>query len=189
MRLTACALILGLASLAACTTRESAPTPAPIAPPVTAAAARPAAVTATTLAAMPAAVAAVAAGPALASQEGKWAGTTFDVVEFRRRGTTLTAKIRITNRGTDDVEPDIHYGEAYLMDAAAGKKYQVLKDEKGEYIAALRSGWSDRWIEKVKPSQSMTIWMKFPAPPADVKAVTLAIPGVPPFEELAIQDS
>jgi hypothetical protein len=75
------------------------------------------------------------------------------------------------------------------MDAAAGKKYQVLKDEKDEYIAALRSGWHDRWYEKVKPGQSMTIWMKFPAPPPEVKAITLAVPGVPPFEELAIQDS
>jgi hypothetical protein len=31
--------------------------------------------------------------------------------------------------------------------------------------------------------------MKFPAPPAEVKAVTLQVPGVQPFEDLAIQDS
>ena len=54
---------------------------------------------------------------ALATQEGKWAGTTFDVVEFRRRGNTLTAKIRISNRGAENAEPDIHLNEAYLMDS------------------------------------------------------------------------
>lgn len=189
MRLTACALILGLAALAGCTTRESAPTPAPAAPPRAAAAASPAAAAPlTTLAPVPGSVAAVAGAPALGTQEGKWAGTTFDVVEFRRRGNTLTAKIRISNRGAENAEPDIHLNEAYLMDAAAGKKYEVLKDEKSEYIASLRTGWRDRWYETVKPGQATTIWMKFPAPPAEVKAVTLTVPGVPPFEELAIQD-
>jgi hypothetical protein len=30
--------------------------------------------------------------------------------------------------------------------------------------------------------------MKFPAPPVEVKAITLQIPKTPPFEDLAIQD-
>jgi hypothetical protein len=184
---TAYALLSALI-LIGCTPRESAPPPAPVAaPPVTAAPAVPPAAT------MPPAAGAIpapAAGqPALATQESNWAGVVVDVVEFRRRGNTLTAKLRVTNRGTADVEPDIHYSEAYIMDAAAGKKYEVLKDEKGNYIAALRSGYNNRWYQNLNPAQSVTIWMKFPAPPADVKAVTLQVPGVPPFEDLAIQDS
>jgi hypothetical protein len=128
-------------------------------------------------------------GPALATQDSNWAGVVVEVVEFRRRGNTLTAKLRLTNRATEQVEADVHYNETYVMDAAAGKKYEVLKDEKGSYIAALRSGYNNRWYEYVKPAQSVTIWMKFPAPPPEVKAVTLQVPGVPPFEDLAIQDS
>ncbi|PYQ08060.1 MAG: hypothetical protein DMF83_07720 [Acidobacteria bacterium] len=111
-----------------------------------------------------------------------------EVTEFRRKGNTLTAKVRFRNGGTADAEPDIKYEEAYLMDAGAGKKYSVLKDENGSYIAALRQGWKDRWYDKVAAGQEMVVWAKFPAPPVEVKAVTLQLPGVPPFDDLAIQD-
>jgi hypothetical protein len=130
------------------------------------------------------------ASPAsLASQETNWSGVVAEVTELRRKGNTLTAKVRFHNQGGAEAEPDIHYNEVYVMDLGAGKKYEVLKDEKGNYIAGLRSGWNNRWYDKVQPGQSATIWMKFPAPPADVKTVTLQVPGMPPFEDLPIQDT
>jgi len=129
------------------------------------------------------------ASGSLANQETKWSGVVAEVTEFRRRGNTLTAKVRFRNTGTEKAQPDVSYGETYVMDSANGKKYEVLKDEKDNYIAALRSGYRDRWYERIEPGQSQTIWMKFPAPPAEVKAVTLQVPGVQPFEDLAIQDS
>ena len=125
----------------------------------------------------------------LARQETNWSGVVAEVTELRRKGNTLTAKVRFRNQGGAEAEPDVHYNEAYVMDLGAGKKYEVLKDEKGNYIAGLRSGWNNRWYDKVQPGQSATIWMKFPAPPADVRTVTLQIPGVPPFEDLPILDA
>jgi len=167
-------------------------TPAPATAPQTAppatAAATPPAPTAAPSPAPPAAPAAPPAG-ALASQQSNWPGIAVDITEFRRKGSTLTAKMVLRNQGSAESEPDVHYNEIYVMDLAAGKKYEVLKDEKDNYIAALRSGYRDRWYQKLKPGESYTLWMKFPAPPADVKTVTLQIPGLPPFEDLAIQDS
>jgi hypothetical protein len=75
-----------------------------------------------------------------------------------------------------------------LIDAAGGKKYEVLKDEKGAYISSTRAGWTDRWSARMEPSTSQVIWMKFPAPPPDVKTITLQIPQMPPFDDLQIQD-
>ena len=95
----------------------------------------------------------------------------------------------LRNQGNADTEPNVHLNEVYVMDAAGGKKYEVLKDENGSYIAALRPGYRDQWFQRLQPGGTYTIWMKFPAPPADVKTVTLQVPGVPPFEDLAIQDS
>lgn len=138
---------------------------------------------------VPAAAPAAAAAAVLASQETNWSGIVAEVTEFRRKGNTLTAKLRFRNQGSDANEADLYYSGAYLMDAAAGKKYEVLKDEKGAYIAALRTGWNDRWYQTVEPGQSAAIWMKFPAPPPEVTAVTLQVPGVPPFDDLSIQDS
>ncbi len=126
---------------------------------------------------------------AVATQTSNWPGVVADVTEFRRKGSTLTVRVVLRNQGNVDSEPDIHYNEVYVMDLAAGKKYEVLKDEKGAYIAALRTGWNNRWYEKLAPGASYTIWLKFPAPPPEVKAVTLQLPGVPPFEDLPIQDS
>ena len=128
------------------------------------------------------------AAASLASQETNWPGIAADVTEFKRKGNTLTAKVVLRNHGSEEPEADVHYDEIYVMDLAAGKKYEVLKDEKGSYIAALKSGWNNRWYQKLGPGQTFTLWMKFPAPPPDVKSVTLQIPGMPPFEDLAIQD-
>lgn len=133
--------------------------------------------------------AAVPAGTVLASQETNWQGIVAEVTEFRRKGNTLTAKVRLRNQGSGEVETSVVYNEVYLMDLGAGKKYQVLRDEKGAFIAALKSGWSDRWYDTLGPGESYTLWVKFPAPPPEVKSITLQVPGVPPFEDLAIQDS
>ncbi|HEX5760139.1 MAG TPA: hypothetical protein VF121_13190 [Thermoanaerobaculia bacterium] len=130
-----------------------------------------------------------AAGPALASQETNWPGIVVEVTEFLRKGNTLTAKLRVRNQGGVDAEPDFTFSQMYVMDAAGGRKYEVLKDEKGTAIAGLRSGWSDRWYDTLSPGESAVVWMKFPAPPPEVKVVTLQIPNTPPFDDLAIQDS
>ncbi len=155
---------------------------APQPPPATTAPAYPAAT-------MP--TAAAASGPAetvLVSQDTNWPGIVAELLELRRRGTTLTVKLRLRNSAQKDQEPDILWPEAYLMDADNAKKYEVLKDEKGTYVAALAPNWQDRWHHQIDPGESYVVWAKFPAPPPEVKTVTLQINGMPPFEDLAIQD-
>lgn len=188
-------LILGavLLVLAACQkpaeeTPAAAESPAAAAEPSSEAATAPAA-SAPAESGAATAAAAPAAETVLASQETNWSGVVAEVTEFRRKGNTLTAKVRLRNQGGVKVQPDVQYGDVYVMDLAAGKKYKVLEDEAGAYIADLRSGWKDRWYDDLDAGQSHLLWMKFPAPPADVKSVTLQIPGVPPFEDLPIQDS
>jgi hypothetical protein len=136
----------------------------------------------------PAPVSAAPAAGAIATQETNWKGVSATVTEFRRKGNTLTAKVQLTNHGGADARVEIKFSETYLIDTGAGKKFNVLKDEKGEYIASLKSGWADRWYGDLKPGDSYLLWMKFPAPPAETKAITLQVPGAPPFEDLNIQD-
>lgn len=124
----------------------------------------------------------------LASQDTNWKGITATVTEFRRKGNTLTAKVRLANTGSEQQEPDIQYPQVYLIDTAAGKKYEVLKDEKSVYIADVLPGWNYRWYGKLNPGDAHTVWMKFPAPPPEVKAITLQLPNMAPFEDVSIQD-
>jgi hypothetical protein len=140
-------------------------------------------------AAAPGAAPPPAAAPAIARQTTNWPGVSAEVVEFRRKGSTLTARVTLHNTASDTVEPDIHINEVYVVDLGAGKKYEVLKDEKGTYIASLHTGYNNRWFERMAPGTTYTIWLKFPAPPPEVKSATLQVPGIPLFEDLPIQDS
>ena len=124
----------------------------------------------------------------LASQETNWAGIVADVTEFKRKGNTLTAKVRLRNTGSAKARPEVRFDDVYLLDTAAGKKYQVLTDEKDFAIASVNAGYSDQWFAEIQPTQSQLIWIKFPAPPADVKEITLRLEGMAPFDDLPIQD-
>jgi hypothetical protein len=175
---------------------SAAPAPAPSAQAAPAAAPPPTAPAAATTAPAPITNpnpvtpgAAPAPAAAVATQTSNWPGVVADVTEFRRKGSTLTVRVVLRNQGNVDSQPDISYTEVYVMDLGAGKKYEVLKDEKGTYIAALRTGYNNRWFQNLTPGASYTIWMKFPAPPPEVKSVTLQLPGMPPFEDVPIQDS
>ena len=137
----------------------------------------------------PAPVSTAPSAGALATQETNWKGIVAEVTEFRRKGNTLTAKVRLTNRGSEESKAEVLFKEVYLIDTAGGKKYEVLKDEKGSFIASLTQGWGDRWYDNsLKPGDSYLLWMKFPAPPAETKAITLQLPSTPPFEDVNIQD-
>ena len=127
---------------------------------------------------------AVKPADALASHNTNWSGVVADVTEFRRKGNILTALVRLRNTLTDGhtiVQFDI--GGVYLMDEAGAKKYEVLKDEKGDYIAS-----STGLFTEGVGGEGITLWMKFPAPPLETKTATLAVPQIPPFEDLPIQD-
>src|SRR6185436_1492948 len=122
------------------------------------------------------------AGAVIASQDTNWPGVVAEVTELRRKGNTLTVKVRFRNGGTDPQQVEVKFDETYLMDAANAKKYEVLRDEKGVYIAANRSGWNDRWYDTLKPADSHLVWIKFPAPPPEVTAIIINVPNTPPFE-------
>jgi hypothetical protein len=118
---------------------------------------------------------------ALASHNTNWAGVVADVTILRRKGNTLTAMIRLRNNMQQTAVVGFNLSAVYLLDAARGQKYLVLKDEKDAFIA------SDTGTQGFGPDAPLTMWMKFPAPPADVTTVTLVVPQMPPFEDLAIE--
>lgn len=139
------------------------------------------------LAALAAPVAAQVPAP-LAAQETNLAGVTAEVTEFKRRGNTLTVKVRMSNTGSEDVTVDLEYDKTYVLDAAGGRKYEVLRDDAKNYIAAIGPSYSNRYWNTLKPGQPLLVWMKFPAPPPEVKTATFQLDDTPPFDDLPIQD-
>ena len=124
----------------------------------------------------------------LASQDTNLPGVTAEVTEFKRRGNTLTAKVRYTSNAAEAQTIDIAYDKSYVLDAAGGKKYEILRDDQKQYIAAMGSSYTDRYWGTIRPGEPLTVWMKFPAPPPEVKTATLQLDDAPPFDDLAIQE-
>jgi hypothetical protein len=123
----------------------------------------------------------------LASHETKWPGVVVEVTELVRKGNALNAKLRFTNKGTKEVKPDFYYRDTYALDEN-NTKYEVLKDDKGAYLGSHGSGYNYWWGEQIEPGASRTVWMRFALPPADVKAVTLQVGTMEPFEDVQIQN-
>ena len=172
MRRTHSLLIVLSLCLAACQQRASPP----------AASTPGAAPTATPASTLPPAV---KPADALASRNTAWPGVVADVTELRRKGNVLTALVRLRNTLTSGhTIVQFGVGDIYLMDEAGAKRYEILKDEKGDYIASAKG----LLTEAVDGGGSVTLWMKFPAPPLETKTVTLAMPQTLPFEGLPIQD-
>jgi len=80
---------------------------------------------------------------------------------------------------------DRNFQTYYVM--AANKKYFILKDSDGTYLAPATDGLGDLEVHLAK-DQQYTWWAKFPAPPPDVKKITFMTPLTPPFEDIPITD-
>ena len=139
-------------------------------------------------------VLAAASSGVIQSQDTSTSGVVAELTQCRRAGGVLSVKIRYHNTTGAGISfyalpPNSDYDRYYL--AAANKKYFILKDTDGTYLAP---GFS--WdcgqsgvCEKLGPGQSITWWAKFPAPSADVTKLDLFTPATPPFEDVPIADN
>lgn len=72
-----------------------------------------------------------------------------------------------------------------VIDDATSQRISVLKDNTGKYMAApLGSG--GRTVDPESYRTASVVWLKFPAPPATSKTVSIAIPGVAPFDAVPV---
>jgi hypothetical protein len=137
---------------------------------------------------------AAASSGAIQSQDTSTAGVTGELIQCKRSGGVLSVKIRFHNTtgagiGFYALGPNSSYDKYYL--AAANKKYFILKDTDGTYLAP-GFNWDcgmSGVCEKLGPGQSITWWAKFPAPSADVTKLDLFTPVTPPFEDVPIADN
>lgn len=119
--------------------------------------------------------------------ETKWPGVLVELTELTRKGSTLYAKLRFTNKGDKEIRPDFYYRDTYVLEEN-NKKYEVLKDEKDAYLGSVASGYTYWWGENIDPGASRTVWMRFAPPPAGVRVVTVQVGTMDPFEDVAIQN-
>ncbi|MCR5888291.1 hypothetical protein LRS06_11045 [Hymenobacter sp. J193] len=174
-------------SLAACSQEKATETTtAPVAAEAPAAApAAPAAGVERAETAAPAAPATAA----LATQPGP-KGTQVALTKARVIGDILTVELQASlpanaDSNVETVRADID--QVSYIDDATSRKYNVLKDQSGLYMA-LPLDYSKKSVAAdARKSGPGIMSFRFPAPPATSTTISLSLPGVGSFDGVAIQ--
>jgi hypothetical protein len=148
-----------------------------------------------TPAAMVRAQAPAPAKPVATSATNWGEGVLADLMSVERKGSILTVKWAVRN--TASKRADLKFGlvgrdqTTYAVDEDSGTKYYVLTDKEKHALASehVYLGGDTYGIEdNVEPGATGRYWMKLPAPPPAVKAISIFLSKVEPFESVAIAD-
>jgi hypothetical protein len=127
------------------------------------------------------------AKPAAMTADTEWDGVKVELISVTRGENDVTIKFKYTNEGSKTAEfyhsnysHDNIAALVYYIDPKNKKKYLVIKDAEGNPIASLMKSM------KLDANESKAGWAKLAAPPADTTAVTVVLPGAPPFEKAPI---
>ena len=108
-----------------------------------------------------------------------------DVIRANIRDNIFTVVLVYRNNGEAKAKIYYNFNDVYFIDNTEKKKYHVLKDSKNKWLGAPMNSAGDI-SKKIAAGGKQLVWFKFPAPPATANSVNLVIPGVLPFEELAV---
>jgi len=111
-------------------------------------------------------------------------GISLELTSVQRTGDTITVRFKyISTRDKPtriDSETHQQVSDIYYVDAKNKKRYPVIKDTEGKPLS------SNLDYFEVGAGEAKAGWAKFPAPPTDVTAISVYIPGAPPFENVPI---
>ena len=108
----------------------------------------------------------------------------------RGDGGVVTLRLRLVNDSDTAFQPSCdmrdpafsescgYFTGAYLIDAANKKKYSVVRDSENKCVCSS--------LDDIEPGKRMNVWATYPAPPADVTAVTVVVPLFEPIEGVPI---
>ena len=129
------------------------------------------------------------ASSVLKTEDTNISGVVAEVTECARKDGVLSVKVRFRSTLKEAKNLTLienrNYEKYYVT--AANKKYFILKDSEGTYLTAQASGIGSLMV-RLDPGGQYIWWAKYPAPPAEVKAVTLMTPVAPPIEDIPISD-
>lgn len=113
-------------------------------------------------------------------------GSRGNTVQLNRAAVTgdiLT--VSLTFIGSGDCCVRLNLDDVSVIDDATAQRISVLKDNSGKYMAApLESNGKAVTPESFQGAS--VVWFKFPAPPATSRTISIAIPGVAPFDAVPV---
>ncbi|MCP4156133.1 MAG: hypothetical protein GY757_50905 [bacterium] len=116
-------------------------------------------------------------------------GISVDLTKLAVKNNIITIKMKWRNEGDEKHSVRFSYGNCYIMDSANQKKYFALKDSEGIFIAGPQhdKDKGGRFWYEIKQKKSKNIWIKFPLPTDNPETISIAIPGVSPFDDVELK--
>lgn len=108
-----------------------------------------------------------------------------NITKVRVTGDILTVEMIVENIGKERISYYLPLKEISYIDDATSKKYSLLQDDEGKYMADPINSTS-RDIAFYGEQREHLISMKFPAPPAESKTISLNIPKFGSFDVLPV---
>lgn len=124
--------------------------------------------------------AATSSPAAIQSQPGP-EGITFDLLKVAVTGDILT--VTVNCKAEKNAWAYMKFEEISVIDDTTSQRIGVLKDNAGAWMGSPLAG-KDRIGLKCSPNG--ILWVKFPAPPAGSKTVSINLPGVAPFDGVPV---
>jgi len=125
---------------------------------------------------------------ALASQNGEAESVAVEVTSANRQAGFLTLTFRYRNNGARPFRfPNQRsIRNAYVLDSANRKKYEVLRDQRQEPLCSESLVLQGQVGDVIEPGGAMTMWAKFAAPPDSTKTISVHVPFSPPFDNVPV---
>jgi archaellin len=119
-------------------------------------------------------------------------GLEVDLTSVAVTGDIVTVSLRYRNlRVYYGADVNFPIEQVSITDDATSRRYGVLKDQSGQYMASpLSSSNTIQFTvdsEKTYPGSYEVAWFKFPAPPPEAQTISINVPKVAPFENISIK--
>ncbi len=117
-----------------------------------------------------------------------------DLIRVAIDDSVLTTVFAYRNNGSEEAGIKYSVSDVYYLDKSEGKKYHVLADSQGDWIAApvargsiaIETGMSARPVP-IPAGGKKLVWFKFPAPPTSSTEINIVLPDALPFEKIALE--
>ncbi len=112
------------------------------------------------------------------------------LVSAVRSAGQLKVRLKIIHPGNQKASgPPLRYADTYAFDVVNKRKYPLLKDQSGNYLAEPISDDNDGgryWYSYVQPGGQTLVSLTFQPPPDTTRAVDIVLPFLNPFENIPI---
>ena len=111
-------------------------------------------------------------------------GVVVDLNKVAVTGDVLTVQLSVKAPYQDGKSFYMSERQISIIDDATAQRYSLLKDNEGNPLASPLSG--TRVGNYIAKGSTGIYWLKFPAPPATSKTVSINLPGVAPFDGVPV---